>query len=65
MVLGQSRATRVRDALVKQGISGDRIKLISMGKEKPFCTTAESESCWSQNRRAHFVLQDKQQASIN
>lgn len=65
MVLGQSRAARVREALIKQGISGDRIKLISLGKEKPFCTAAENESCWSQNRRAHFVLENKQQASAN
>jgi peptidoglycan-associated lipoprotein len=65
MVLGQSRASRVREALIKQGISGDRIKLISLGKEKPFCTAAENESCWSQNRRAHFVLENKQQASAN
>jgi peptidoglycan-associated lipoprotein len=63
MVLGDSRAKRVRDALVQQGISGDRIKLISLGKEKPFCSTAENESCWSQNRRAHFVLQNSQRAS--
>jgi len=63
MVLGDSRAKRVRDALVQQGISGDRIKLISLGKEKPFCTTAENESCWSQNRRAHFVLQNSERAS--
>lgn len=63
MALGDSRAKRVRDELVKQGISGDRIKLISLGKEKPFCTTAENESCWSQNRRAHFVLQKDQRAS--
>jgi peptidoglycan-associated lipoprotein len=65
MVLGDSRAKRVRDALVQQGISADRVKLISYGKEKPFCTTAEVESCWSQNRRAHFVLQNQQQASAN
>lgn len=60
MALGDSRAKRVRDALVQQGISADRIKLISYGKEKPFCTTAENESCWSKNRRAHFVLENSQ-----
>jgi len=60
MALGNSRAKRVRDALVQQGISGDRIKLVSFGKEKPFCTTAENESCWSKNRRAHFVLESGQ-----
>ena len=60
MALGDSRAKKVRDALVQQGISTDRIKLISFGKEKPFCTTAENESCWSKNRRAHFVLENSQ-----
>jgi peptidoglycan-associated lipoprotein len=56
MALGQSRAGTVREALVKQGIAADRIKLISFGKEKPFCTAAENEACWQQNRRAHFAL---------
>lgn len=65
LALGDSRAKRVRDALVQQGISADRVKLISYGKEKPFCTAAENESCWSQNRRAHFVLQNRQQAAAN
>lgn len=60
MVLGNSRAKSVRDALVQQGISANRIKLISFGKEKPFCTAAENESCWSKNRRAHFVLENSQ-----
>ncbi|HET9183156.1 MAG TPA: peptidoglycan-associated lipoprotein Pal [Candidatus Angelobacter sp.] len=60
MVLGNSRAKSVRDALIQQGISADRIKLISFGKEKPFCTTAENDSCWSKNRRAHFVLENSQ-----
>lgn len=62
LALGQNRAKQVRDALVHQGIGGDRIKLVSLGKEKPFCTTAENESCWSQNRRAHFVLENTQRA---
>lgn len=65
LALGDSRAKRVRDALVQQGISADRVKLISYGKEKPFCTAAENESCWSQNRRAHFVLRNRQQAAAN
>ena len=63
IALGQNRATDVRDALIKAGVSADRIKLISFGKERPFCTTAENESCWQQNRRAHFALQNQQRAS--
>ena len=56
MGLGENRASTVRQALIDHGVSPDRIKVISFGKEKPFCTTAEEESCWQQNRRAHFVF---------
>ena len=54
--LGDRRATAVKDFLVQQGVSADRIRTISYGKEKPFCTE-HSESCWQQNRRGHFVYQ--------
>jgi len=56
MGLGENRAEEVKAALIEQGVSADRIKVISYGKEKPFCTTAETETCWQQNRRAHFAL---------
>ncbi len=56
MGLGENRAGQVKAALVKQGVSADRIKVISYGKEKPFCTASETEDCWQQNRRAHFAL---------
>ena len=56
MGLGENRASTVRQALVDHGVSPDRIKVISYGKEKPFCTKEENESCWQQNRRAHFAL---------
>jgi peptidoglycan-associated lipoprotein len=58
MGLGENRASIVRQVLVDQGVSPDRIRIISYGKERPFCTTAENESCWQQNRRAHFVFSD-------
>ena len=60
--LGESRADKIKNALIREGISADRIKIISLGKERPFCSTAENDSCWQQNRRAHFVLQPRQQA---
>jgi peptidoglycan-associated lipoprotein len=60
--LGESRADKIRNALIREGVSADRIKVISLGKERPFCSTAENDSCWQQNRRAHFVLQTRQQA---
>lgn len=53
--LGDRRANAARDFLVSLGISGDRIRIISYGKERPFCFES-SEGCWQQNRRAHFVL---------
>lgn len=56
MGLGENRATAVKELLMQRGVSADRIKIISLGKEQPFCTTAENESCWQQNRRAHFVF---------
>jgi len=55
MALGSSRADAVRGELQKLGISADRIKTISYGKEKPFCNE-HNEGCWQQNRRAHFSL---------
>ncbi len=56
LALGDNRANSARQALVQLGISPDRIRTISYGKEKPFCTES-NESCWQQNRRAHFVYQ--------
>ena len=54
--LGKRRAQSVKDYLVDLGIEESRIRIVSYGKEKPFC--AESEpSCWQQNRRGHFVRQ--------
>ena len=53
LALGTNRADSVKNALVQGGVSGDRIKTISYGKEKPFCTES-NESCWQQNRRGHI-----------
>ena len=54
LALGDNRANSARSALVTAGVPADQIKVISFGKEKPFCT-ASTEACWQQNRRAHFV----------
>jgi peptidoglycan-associated lipoprotein len=54
LALGDNRALAAKQALVSMGISANRIKTISYGKEKPFCTES-NEACWQQNRRAHFV----------
>jgi len=51
--LGDRRASAAKDFLVQLGVSADRLKTISYGKERPQCTD-ENESCWQKNRRAHF-----------
>ena len=55
LALGASRAQAVKDALVAQGISGQRVATNSVGKEQPFCTES-NEECWHLNRRGHFTL---------
>jgi peptidoglycan-associated lipoprotein len=55
LALGENRANAAKTALVNAGVSGSRIRVISYGKEKQFCTE-ENESCWQQNRRAQFSL---------
>jgi peptidoglycan-associated lipoprotein len=55
LALGQNRADAAKNALVTAGVAADRIRTISYGKEKPFCTD-DNESCWQENRRAGFAL---------
>ena len=55
LALGDNRASAVKNALVAAGVAADRVKTVSFGKEKPFCTES-NEACWQQNRRGHFVL---------
>ena len=54
LALGDNRALAAKNALIAMGIAANRIKTISYGKEKPFCSES-NEACWAQNRRAHFV----------
>lgn len=54
LALGQRRADAAKNYLVSLGISADRMTTVSFGKEKPFCNE-HNETCWQQNRRAHFV----------
>ncbi len=56
LALGDQRASAVKNALTTGAVSASRIKTISYGKEKPFCTES-NEACWQQNRRGHFVYQ--------
>jgi peptidoglycan-associated lipoprotein len=55
IALGARRAQTVRQYLVSRGISGERMRTISYGKERPVAV-CDDISCWSQNRRAVTVL---------
>jgi peptidoglycan-associated lipoprotein len=55
IALGTSRAESVKRSLLQQGVSGDRVKTISYGKERPFCTQ-DDEPCWQQNRVGHLTI---------
>lgn len=55
MALGDNRAQSAKKQLIALGVDPSHIKVVSYGKEKPFCTS-DDESCFQQNRRAHFSL---------
>jgi peptidoglycan-associated lipoprotein len=55
LALGETRANSAKSALVAAGVPASRLRVISYGKEKQFCTD-ETEACWQQNRRAQFSL---------
>jgi peptidoglycan-associated lipoprotein len=58
LALGERRAVAARAYLVSLGISADRLRTVSYGKEFPF-DPGHDEAAWSKNRRAHFVITAK------
>jgi peptidoglycan-associated lipoprotein len=54
LALGQNRADAAKNALVTAGVAANRIRTVSYGKEKPFCSES-TEECWQQNRRGGFT----------
>jgi peptidoglycan-associated lipoprotein len=55
LALGQNRADAARNALITAGVAASRIRVISYGKEKPFCSES-TEECWQLNRRDGFTI---------
>jgi len=53
--LGEKRANAVREFLVSRGVAGNRLKVVSYGKERPI-EICSDESCYAKNRRAVTVL---------
>lgn len=58
LALGDRRANAAKEYLVSLGVDASRIKTVSYGEERPFCSDS-NESCWQQNRRAHLVITAK------
>jgi peptidoglycan-associated lipoprotein len=58
LALGDRRANAVREYLASLGIDTSRIKTVSYGKERPFCSES-NEGCWQENRRDHFLVTAK------
>lgn len=56
--LGRRRAEAARSYLVKLGVPANRITIRSLNSDAPFCTE-QTEQCWQENRRAHFVITAK------
>ena len=58
LALGDRRALAARSLLLSFGISADRVRTVSYGKEFPF-DAGHTEAAWAQNRRAQFMLTSK------
>jgi len=54
LALGERRANTVKDYLMTYGISGNRLSVISYGKERPV-NSGSNPLAWSQNRRSVTV----------
>jgi peptidoglycan-associated lipoprotein len=58
LALGERRAVAARTYLVSLGLSADRVRTVSYGKEFPF-DPGHDEAAFAKNRRAHFVITAK------
>ncbi len=59
LVLGKKRAEAAREYLVNLGVQSHRLKIVSYGKERPFCQN-NNENCFKENRRNHMVIRMNQ-----
>ncbi|MCM8558418.1 peptidoglycan-associated lipoprotein Pal [Sphingomicrobium sediminis] len=55
LALGERRANAARDYLESMGVPGNRLTVISWGKERPVAL-GSNEQAWAQNRRAVTVV---------
>ncbi|MFU7529490.1 peptidoglycan-associated lipoprotein Pal [Qipengyuania sp. ASV99] len=55
LALGERRANSAKNYLVSLGVSADRIRTLSYGKERPVAL-ASNETAWARNRRAASII---------
>jgi peptidoglycan-associated lipoprotein len=55
LALGEQRARATREYLVSLGVAGDRLRIVSYGKERPL-DPGSDEAAHARNRRAHFAV---------
>ena len=55
IALGEKRANAAKAYLVSLGVDGNRISVVSYGKERPVAL-GSNEGAWAQNRRAASVI---------
>jgi peptidoglycan-associated lipoprotein len=58
LALGDRRAKAALNYLAAQGISADRMTIVSYGEERPVCAE-HNEACWSKNRRDQFMVKER------
>ena len=58
LALGERRALAVKTYLSSLGVSPERVRTVSYGKEFPF-DMGHTEDAWARNRRGHFVITSK------
>ena len=58
LALGERRALAVKTYLSSLGVSPERVRTVSYGKEFPF-DMGHTEDAWAKNRRGHFVITSK------
>lgn len=56
--LGMRRADTVRAFLAAQGVTVDRVDVLSVGESQLVCTE-QTEECWARNRTGRFVVTAK------
>ena len=53
--LGLKRAQVIKEALIAEGVSENRLRIVTYGEANPICLERKDE-CWAKNRRADFHI---------